>query len=121
DSMLSSGVGEFANRLRDVRPAVVGILEDNFNFLTKMCTTRMREAALEMIGLAKAAGARVAVNGSDASDQTDTYLEAGADAVILGETEVTFPALVRRWAETGKTDLSDIPGLALPGGPTARR
>jgi anaerobic magnesium-protoporphyrin IX monomethyl ester cyclase len=121
DSMLAGGVGEFANRLRDVRPAVVGILEDNFNFLTKMCTTRMREAAFEMIGLAKAAGAWVAVNGSDAADQTAAYLAAGADAVIVGETEVTFPELVRYWTSDRSAAISEIPGLVLPGGPTARR
>ena len=49
DAMLSSGVEEFITMLDDVQPDVVGILEDNFNFLTKMCTVRMREAALGMI------------------------------------------------------------------------
>ncbi len=121
DSMLAGGVGDFANRLRDVRPKVVGILEDNFNFLTKMCTTRMREAAFEMIGLAKEAGARVVVNGSDATDQTDLYLEAGADAVILGETETVFPELARRWITDRNADVGDVPGLALPGRRTAHR
>src|SRR5438046_114854 len=42
DAMLSSGVHEFVEMLDSVQPAVVGILEDNFNFLTKMCTVRMR-------------------------------------------------------------------------------
>ena len=42
--------------------------EDNFNFLSKMCLGRMREAACEMIAAARARGARVIVAGSDASD-----------------------------------------------------
>ena len=53
DAMLSEGVDEFRDVLRASRPRVVAILEDNFNFLTKMCTTRMREAAFEMISAAK--------------------------------------------------------------------
>jgi anaerobic magnesium-protoporphyrin IX monomethyl ester cyclase len=115
DSMLSEGVEEFREMLRAVRPRVVGILEDNFNFLTKMCTTRMREAAFEMIAAAKSAGARVAVNGSDAIDQTRAYLAVGADAVIVGEAEETFLDLAGRWSRDPGADLSRVPGLAIAG------
>jgi anaerobic magnesium-protoporphyrin IX monomethyl ester cyclase len=90
------------------------MLEDNFNFLTKMCTTRRREASLRMIRDAKAAGARVAVNGSDAADAPDLYIGAGADAVLLGETDRTFLEVVERWERNPLADLSDVPGLALP-------
>src|SRR5688572_13570142 len=83
DAMLSAGVQEFIPVLDSADPLVVGILEDNFNFLTKMCTLRMREAAYEMIAHAKARGCRVVVNGSDASDHAEFYLGAGADAVIV--------------------------------------
>jgi anaerobic magnesium-protoporphyrin IX monomethyl ester cyclase len=113
DAMLSSGEDEFERALADVRPDVVGFLEDNFNFLTKMCTTRMREAALGMIRMAKAAGCRVAANGPDVSDHPDVYLAAGADAVILGETERTFPELVEAWGRN-QAGLAGIAGLALP-------
>jgi len=84
DAMLASGEDAFERLLDDTRPGIVAIIEDNFNFLTKMCTTRMREASLTMIRAAKAQGCRVAVNGSDASYQPATYLRAGADAVISG-------------------------------------
>jgi len=113
DSMLSDGVDEFRDLLRAARPKVVGILEDNFNFLTKMCTTRMREAAFEMIAAAKSAGARVAVNGSDAIDQTAAYLDVGADAVILGEGEAGFLEVAGRWCKDPDGDLSQVPGLAI--------
>src|SRR5262249_36603771 len=86
----------------------------NFNFLTKMCTTQMREAALRMVCTAKASGARVVVNGSDPADHADLYLQAGADAVILGETEVTLPDLLEAWE--GGRDLARVAGLALPDG-----
>jgi anaerobic magnesium-protoporphyrin IX monomethyl ester cyclase len=114
DAMLSTGTGEFADAVRATRPRVVGILEDNFNFLTKMCTVRMREAAFTMIATAKGMGCRVVVNGSDATDHTAAYLAAGADAVILGETDTTFLELVRAWGRAPDPDLSGIAGLALP-------
>jgi anaerobic magnesium-protoporphyrin IX monomethyl ester cyclase len=62
----------------------------------------------------------VVVNGSDASDNTAAYLAAGADAVIIGETEGTFLDLVRGWTQAPDPDLREVPGLALgaarPGG-----
>ena len=119
DSMLSEGVDEFRDLLRAARPKIVGILEDNFNFLTKMCTTRMREAAFEMIAAAKSAGARVVVNGSDAIDQTGAYLHVGADAVILGEAEEAFLDVTSRWSADRDADLSQIPGLAIAGSAAA--
>jgi radical SAM superfamily enzyme YgiQ (UPF0313 family) len=120
DSMLSEGVEEFRDLLHAVRPTVVGLLEDNFNFLTKMCTTRMRQAAFEMIAAAKSAGARVVVNGSDAIDQTAAYLHVGADAVILGEAEETFLDVTARWSDDPNADLSQVPGLAVAGPAAAR-
>jgi anaerobic magnesium-protoporphyrin IX monomethyl ester cyclase len=113
DATLSAGEEEFAAVLAAVKPDVVGLLEDNFNFLTKMCTTRMREAALRMIRMAKETGVPVAVNGSDASDRPEIYLDAGADAVMLGETEQTAPELVAAWSSP-EPHLAGIAGLALP-------
>lgn len=115
DAMLSPGEEEFAARLSEEGPRTVLILEDNFNFLTKMCTTRNREATIEMIRLAKAAGARVAANGSDVSDRPELYLDAGADAVILGETERTALDLVAIWTQDPDADLAAVAGLALGG------
>ena len=115
DAMLAAGEEEFGRALAGARPEVVGLLEDNFNFLTKMCTTRMREAALRMIRMAKDAGCRIVVNSSDASDHPETYLGAGAGAVIVGETEQTLPELLTALEAGGSPDLSRIPGLALEG------
>lgn len=114
DAMLSEGVDQFVEEVHRSRPRVVGILEDNFNFLTKMCTTRMRDAAFSMIAAAKSAGALVAVNGSDAIDHTAAYLAAGADAIIVGETDATFPELVQAWTRDPAADLGGVAGLALP-------
>jgi anaerobic magnesium-protoporphyrin IX monomethyl ester cyclase len=115
DAMLADGVEEFVDCLDRVRPPVVAIVEDNFNFLTKMCTTRMREAALEMIRASRDRGARVVVNGSDATDHPELYLGAGADAVIMGEPEDTLVELLEAWNGNGHGALPDIAGLSLPG------
>jgi anaerobic magnesium-protoporphyrin IX monomethyl ester cyclase len=106
-------VHEFVEMLDAVQPTVVGILEDNFNFLTKMCTVRMREAAFEMVRAAKARGCRVAINGADATDQTEQYLAAGADAVIVGEVELTFAELADVWSRDPDAPLEGIAGLAI--------
>ena len=78
------------------RPRVAVIYEDSFNYLTKMCLLRMRQAALGMIDAARARGCAVVVSGSDATDHPEVYLHAGATAVILGEGEVTLDGARRR-------------------------
>ncbi|HEU4630437.1 MAG TPA: radical SAM protein [Gemmatimonadaceae bacterium] len=116
DAMLEPGTDAFRTRLRDTRPAVVGILEDNFNYVTKMCTVRMRQATVEMIGAAREHGCRVVVNGSDAADRPALYLDAGADAVLRGEAEMGMLALADLWrdAPTARgSALAALPGLAL--------
>ena len=77
DSMLAEDESEFAASLAEHRPTVVVLYEDNFNFLSKMCLTRMREAALTMVGMALGAGCKVAVSGADVTDHPEVYLAAG--------------------------------------------
>jgi anaerobic magnesium-protoporphyrin IX monomethyl ester cyclase len=113
DATLASGVGEFAEMLERTRPTVVAILEDNFNYLTKMCTENSRRATQDMIAVARADGCRVAVNGSDATDFPMLYLDAGAHAVLMREADVSFPALADAWRESPDAMLAAIPGLAL--------
>lgn len=117
DAMLAQGEEDFEAELARLAPRVVGILEDNFNFLAKMCTGRSRDARVRLIRSAKAAGARVVVNGPDSSDDPGFYLDVGADVVVLGETERTFVALLDAWDGDEDADLSGIAGLALPAGP----
>ncbi|HJU25536.1 MAG TPA: cobalamin-dependent protein, partial [Rhodanobacteraceae bacterium] len=107
DAMLAEGVDDFRNLLREARPDVVVLYEDNFNFLTKMCLGRMREAACQMIARAHAAGARVIVAGSDASDQPLPFLQAGADAVLVGEGVAALTLLIER--------LEHDPNIQTPG------
>lgn len=113
DATFQSGIEAFEAMLDGLRPRVVVVMEDNFNFLTKMCTTTRRDTALAMIRSAVARGCRVAVNGPDASDNPAMYLCAGADAVVLGEGESALLDLVEHW-EVGTGAITQISGLILP-------
>jgi radical SAM superfamily enzyme YgiQ (UPF0313 family) len=113
DSMLEDPERGFAGAVARYRPRVVAVYEDNFNFLSKMCLSRMRRVALGMIDLAKAAGAQVVVNGSDSSDHVEEYLQAGADFVLLGEAEWTVLELVESLVGNSPHPAESIPGLAF--------
>jgi len=96
DAMLAGGVEAYEGSMRSTEPEVVVLYEDNFNFLTKMCLSRMREAACRMIAAARARGARVIVAGSDASDNPEVFLAAGADVVLMGEGIAALVQLLQR-------------------------
>ena len=85
DAMLAESPLEFDLQIQSVRPSLVVLYEDNYNYLSKMCLGKMRDAAGEMIASARAAGARVIAAGSDVSDAPETYLQLGADLVLRGE------------------------------------
>jgi anaerobic magnesium-protoporphyrin IX monomethyl ester cyclase len=111
DAMLAESEDEWAVALDREQPAVAVIYEDSFNYLSKMCLLRMRQAALTMIDAARARGCRVLVSGSDATDHPDVYLTRGAAAVILGEGELTLAEVVERLKNDAS--LSGIPGIAF--------
>jgi anaerobic magnesium-protoporphyrin IX monomethyl ester cyclase len=115
DATLAPGVDAFVEALDVARPRVVAIMEDNFNFLTKMCTLRMRESTLAMVGAARARGCRVVVNGSDAADRAALYLAAGADAVLLGEGEMGLLELAELWAADASAGVGGVAGVAWGG------
>jgi anaerobic magnesium-protoporphyrin IX monomethyl ester cyclase len=93
DPMLQDPVSGFLEVLRLEKPAILAIYEDDFNFLTKMCLTRMRELAWQLAQAARATGAIVIVHGSDATDHAKEYLQNGADFVLVGEAEQSLVEL----------------------------
>ena len=107
DAMLAEGVDDYAASLEATQPDLVVLYEDNFNYLTKMCLGRMREAACQMISEARARGARVVVAGSDASDQPDAFLTAGAHAVLIGEGLPALVELIQRLQENPQIEATD--------------
>ena len=114
DPMLDDDIRGFQAALGRVAPTLVVIYDDVFNWFTKMCLGRMREAALAMTRQARAAGARVIIAGHDAADAPDVYLAAGADYVIVGEGELTLRELAAR-LDAARPDapakVDDLPGL----------
>jgi anaerobic magnesium-protoporphyrin IX monomethyl ester cyclase len=96
DAMLAEGVEEYERKLAEVNPQLVLLYEDTFNFLSKMCLGRMRQAACQMITAAHHAGARVIVSGPDVSDAPEPYLRAGADVALAGEGLATLLELIPR-------------------------
>ena len=100
DSMLASSEKELIEEMDRSRPEVLVVFEDSFNYLTKMCLSRMREAAESVLLAARARGIDAVVAGSDASDDPAFYLKAGASAVALGEGEWTVAEWIERRAPT---------------------
>lgn len=99
DAGLAHNELDFLRRLERERPAFVVVQEDGFNYLTKMCLARMRQAALQMCKLARALGAKVIVSSSDATDFPEPYLQAGATAVVHGESEATLADVLQAWRD----------------------
>jgi radical SAM superfamily enzyme YgiQ (UPF0313 family) len=113
DSMLNDPAEGFPAALEKHRPKIVVVYEDNFNFLTKMCLTRMREVAYDILERSQKAGAVVVVNGSDASDHALDYLQKGFRCVLLGEAEWTLLDVVQNLLSNNDAALSEIKGLAV--------
>ena len=118
DPTLDADTRAFGGVLEHERPDVVVLYDDSFNWFTKMCLSRMRDAALGMITDARARGLQVIVAGHDAADDPETYLRAGAGAVLVGEGEITLGELLAHMfggavPSEDASGLLSIPGLAI--------
>src|SRR5205814_9412962 len=105
DAMLAESEAEWAAALDAHQPRYAILFEDNFNYLSKMCLLRMREAAFEMISMAKTRGCCVILCGADATDHSLKYYERGADYVLLGEGEETLAELMDHLTGRAQTAL----------------
>lgn len=110
DAMLAESEEAWAVSLDEHKPQFAVIYEDNFNYLSKMCLLRMREAAFKMIDMAKARGCTVILCGADATDHYADYLAHGADYCILGEGEETLLELLSQLER--KNEAGNIVGVA---------
>jgi anaerobic magnesium-protoporphyrin IX monomethyl ester cyclase len=112
DAMLAESEAEWADALEEHKPHYAILYEDNFNYLSKMCLLRMREAAFKMIDMAKSRGCTVILCGADATDHYADYLAKGADYCLLGEGEETLLELLNQLSGKSEAKLESILGLA---------
>ena len=107
DAMLEPPTETFRLRLQQQKPKIVAVYEDDFNFLSKMCLTRMREVAWEIAQASREIGAVVIVHGSDSTDNPALFLANGFDYVLCGEAEdvlVTLCTAILQEAEIPELD-----------------
>jgi len=97
-------IEDFAATLEKERPPIVGIA---VNLMTK-------RNALRMMATAKRAGARVVIGGPDPPYHAESYLNAGADVVVIGEGEQTLEQLIPA-LQSAAPDLASINGIVFRG------
>lgn len=98
-------VAAFAQTIGTFQPHLIAIVEDGFNYLTKMCLTRHRDLAFLFAQAAQRAGIPCVAHGPGAGDAASLYLQAGFSAVLLGEMEDTLVELAN------SASWSDVAGL----------
>jgi radical SAM superfamily enzyme YgiQ (UPF0313 family) len=109
DTMFAEPVSGFRIALEEHHPKIVVIYEDDFNFVTKMCLTHMRELANELATIARSAGITVIAHGSDATDHPRDYLDNGVEFILNGEAEQSLIDLCNALLQS--RPLQAIPGL----------
>lgn len=95
----------FAARLEELRPPVVGLY---VNLMT-------RGPVLEMIRLAREAGAAVVLGGPEPAPNAAEYLARGADVVVAGEGEATLDELLGVLPVPGPERLAGVAGIVFRG------
>lgn len=113
DSMVAESEEDILGALQLHQPRVVVIYDDDFNYLTKMCLSRMRLAAFRLSEIAKKFGATVIVHSSDAVDHAEKYLAAGAEYVIVGEGEQTLLELCTALNNNNATAIDSMNGVVF--------
>ncbi len=119
DANLADSEEDLKIELAKHKPKYMVIYDDTFNYLTKMCLTRMREAAFRMSEIAKDYGCTVIVSGSDSVDHLEKYFMHKVDYAICGEGEITLGELIDFISNTtviaseAKQSLSQIDGIAF--------
>lgn len=110
DTNFASNQTELFPYFKSFKPEVLVIYDDGFNYLTKMCLTNMRDAAMDMIKAGKEQGLHVIISSSDSTDHYEKYLNAGANEVILGEGDETLNQLIKKL--DSNQSLGDLEGIA---------
>ncbi len=114
DRTFRRDASEFGGVLEQVSVGRVAICGDDHAVPMKQCLSGIRDATLEMIRAARAAGVPVLVSGPDVSDHPDLYRGAGAAAAVVGDVS----AVLADWL-AGRSDIQGIHGERGAGGRAA--
>lgn len=114
DAMLAESEAEWEVALDRYKPDFAVIYEDGFNYLSKMCLTRMREAAFTMSEAARRRACTVIISGSDATDHKESYFSHGAEAIIIGEGEIGLGETLDVLSGRSTAERHDLAGVAWP-------
>jgi radical SAM superfamily enzyme YgiQ (UPF0313 family) len=76
-------------------------------------TLMTRRSVLEIVRAAKQHRWRVILGGPESANYTAEYLESGADAIVIGEGELTLAELLPALARVGPHRLHDVAGIAF--------
>jgi radical SAM superfamily enzyme YgiQ (UPF0313 family) len=112
DPMFCERADEIEEVLKVSKPKYLIIYDDCFNYLTKMCLTKMREAAIRMAKLAKSFGVTVIICSSDSSDHYELYLQNDCDYVVIGEGEQTIKELIEGLENKTQDVIASLRGIA---------
>lgn len=87
DNNLVANHTEIFQVIENEQPDILVMYDDGFNYLTKMCLTKMQNATFEILKYAKEKGITTICNSSDSTDHYQQYHKEGADYIIHGEGE----------------------------------
>ncbi len=121
DVMFASQEYEITQAVSKHHPEITVIYDDQFNYLTKMCLTRMRQAAFSMTAITKTWGSKVVIFSSDATDHLEEYFLHGPDYVIVGEAEETLNELAGHLLRYPSAPVDSVRGLAFMKGGSVTR
>lgn len=113
DTNLADSPADIIPSIIKKRPLYLVIFDDVFNYLSKMCLSKMSEAAYRLIDIGKQHACKIIIAGPDASDNYEKYLDAGADYVIIGEGELTLSEMISTLENGDGEKLSKINGIAF--------
>jgi anaerobic magnesium-protoporphyrin IX monomethyl ester cyclase len=112
DGMLSDDPEDFIEKIKSSKPDLLLIYDDEFNYLTKMCLSNMRDAVVRFLKIASWLSIPSIVYSSDAVDYYKYYFDAGCDVIIYGEGEETLKEVVNAFDEKNfETTKKSINGL----------
>jgi len=76
-------------------------------------TLMTRRSVLQIVRAARLHGWRVILGGPESANYPSEYLESGADAIVIGEGELTLSELLPALERLGPHRLHEVPGIAF--------